>query len=362
MKRKIIFVAMQNSPHAAKWISALDPEDWEIYVFPVISGASVSELMPEYVQVIETRGQIRPENKRSVRQLAQAIKSINPVLIHSLEFQHASYLTLRAKSLIDDFPLWVASNWGSDIYFYQHLKPHRAEIEHILTEIDALVVECQRDMELARQLGFSKEVFVSVNSGGIDVSRLADLRAETRNTSILVKGYEHFAGRALSALRAIRTVAESVAGLSVRVFSASPETYNLIERLNESPSLEVKVVPYTTNEKLLREFLNSEIYLGISVSDGLSTSAIEAMALGAFPIQSNSSCSGDWITHGVNGFLVDPLNQSEIVTALISALQSPKLRKSAAEVNAELVSKHFDTRVVAIGIRKFYASLPSTKP
>lgn len=358
LKKKILFVAMQNSPHAAKWISALDPKEWEISLFPVISGSPTSELMPEHVHVIGTNGQIRANNRSSVKQLSRAIESIKPDLVHSLEFQHASYLTLRAKEQLKDFPFWVASNWGSDIYYYQHIKKHREEIEGILQGIDALVVECQRDSELARRLGFSKKIFISVNSGGVDLTATKQLAApEVRGTSILLKGYEHFAGRALSALRAIRTVSNEVAGLSVKVFSASVETFNLIERMGEDAKLDLQIIPYTTNEKLLLEFANADVYLGVSVSDGLSTSAIEAMAQGAFPIQSNTSCAGEWITHGVNGYLIDPLSHAEIVTALISALQNSSLRKSAATFNADLVAKHFDTRVVANGIRSFYSSL-----
>lgn len=358
LKKKILFVAMQNSPHAAKWISALNSEEWEIYLFPVISGSPTSELMPEHVHVIGTHGQIRADNKSSAKQLSRAIKSIRPDLVHSLEFQHASYLTLRAKELLKEFPFWVASNWGSDIYYYQHLRKHREEIEGILQGIDALVVECHRDSELARRLGFSKKIFISVNSGGVDLTASKQIAApQVKGTSILLKGYEHFAGRALSALRAIRTVSDDLAGLSVRVFSASVETFNLIARMSENANLDIQIIPYTTNEKLLLEFANAEIYLGVSVSDGLSTSAVEAMAHGAFPIQSNTSCAGEWITHGVNGYLIDPLSHAEIVTALTSALQNSHLRKSAAALNAELVSKHFDTRVVATGIRSFYSSL-----
>lgn len=359
--RTILFVAMQDSPHTAKWISALDPASWEVLLFPVIEGAPMSYLMPKHVTLLKRNKTSWFRKPDDAQELAQIINKLKPEVVHSLEFQHATYLTLEARKFVKRFPLWIASNWGSDIYFYQHLPDHRKKIDQILSLLDALVVECERDKSLARNLGFEKEIFLSINSGGINLEKIAAIRvaATQESLSIIVKGYEHFAGRALSALRAVRLAAKEVPGIRATIFSASLATRKMSNRLGGRGSLALAVTPYLDNDDLLASFATNQAYLGISVSDGLSTSAIEAMALGVFPIQANSSCAGDWITNGVNGFIVDPHNSEEIKNAIIRALQDEELRRDASRLNLEIIRRHFDHEIISRQIQAFYASLPS---
>jgi glycosyltransferase involved in cell wall biosynthesis len=46
--------------------------------------------------------------------------------------------------------------------------------------------------------------------------------------------------------------------------------------------------------------------VGHSLSEGISTSMLEAMAMGAIPIQTCTSCADEWIINGEAGFLVEP--------------------------------------------------------
>jgi glycosyltransferase involved in cell wall biosynthesis len=43
--------------------------------------------------------------------------------------------------------------------------------------------------------------------------------------------------------------------------------------------------------------------------------------MGSFPIQSNTSCAYEWITHGVNGFLVKPDDLLGLAKCIKQALQ-----------------------------------------
>jgi glycosyltransferase involved in cell wall biosynthesis len=67
---------------------------------------------------------------------------------------------------------------------------------------------------------------------------------------------------------------------------------------------------------VLLEYLSkAKIYVGASRSDGISTSFLEALCLGAYPIQTNTSCANEWINLGFNGSIVNP-DVSEILNAL----------------------------------------------
>jgi len=75
------------------------------------------------------------------------------------------------------------------------------------------------------------------------------------------------------------------------------------------------------HEEVLKIFSSSLVYIGLSKSDGISASMIEAMAQGAVPIQSRTSCGEEWLEDGIGGYLVDfddPQGIAEILAHLIS--------------------------------------------
>jgi glycosyltransferase involved in cell wall biosynthesis len=61
-----------------------------------------------------------------------------------------------------------------------------------------------------------------------------------------------------------------------------------------------------THDEMLAEFSQSRIYIGASKSDGISTSFLEALATGAFPIQTSTSCAGEWVESGAHAGIVQP--------------------------------------------------------
>jgi hypothetical protein len=72
---------------------------------------------------------------------------------------------------------------------------------------------------------------------------------------------------------------------------------------------------------MLDLFASARIYIGISLSDGISTSLLEAMAMGAFPIQTSTACVEDWIYNRASG---------SSLSALDSRLVSETVRSSLA--------------------------------
>ncbi len=81
----------------------------------------------------------------------------------------------------------------------------------------------------------------------------------------------------------------------------------------------------------------ASIYVSTSLSDGTSLSLLEAMACGAFPVVSNIPANCEWITDGVNGYLVSPDSPEQLAQKLSDAWSQPKLRQAAAEYNWSLI-------------------------
>lgn len=294
--------------------------------------------------------------------LASVIRRVQPDLIHSMEFQHAGYLVLRARELYGpDFPPWLATNWGSDIFYFGRFDDHRAQIQRLLRAIDYYSCECHRDITIAREFGYSGPVLpVLPNSGGFDLKHVAELRSPdppSRRKLIMVKGYQHFAGRAMTALRVLERIADRLKDYQIVMFSVSSEPRKRSLDLLEKGVLNIKVIDWATHDDILRHFGRARMYMGISISDAVSTSVLEAMAMGAFPIQTNTSCCDEWISNGRSGFIVPPDDFDQICASFLRALEDDVLVDRAAEINWQTVVERLDKNVLAVQVVPTYDQL-----
>ena len=101
-------------------------------------------------------------------------------------------------------------------------------------------------------------------------------------------------------------------------------------------------------------FKEARVYLGLSISDGLSTSMVEAMSYGVFPIQSQNSSAPEFLANGVTGGVVDPWNIEEIVNMLKFALTSDELVDQAAIANNRIIADKYSWDVGLIKLAEVY--------
>ncbi len=419
MTRRILFVAMQNSPHVARWINLIADQGWDLHIFPI----NYLPVLPEMkgVTVHQPWFRLRPrtmlkallENlgafflgrsniaarlhtngvpERAIlplpivspvdrllswamrvrlgesdahapllygpQLLARLVRRLGPNLIHSMEFQHCGYNVLRAREISGPgFPPWLATNWGSDIYYYRNFPGHRSQISRLLRSIDYYSCECKRDVGLALELGLSAKVMpVMPNTGGFDLQRigvLRDVQMPSARHLIMVKGYQHFAGRALMALDALERCASALKDFRIIVFSASTEVIKRAKTL-EISGMDICILPYSNHDKMLSIFARSRIYLGVSISDAISTSMLEAIAVGAFPIQTNTSCCDEWIVDGKSGFIVPPDDVDLIADRIRRAVTDDALVEQASEINWKTVQERLDQRLLQQQAITFY--------
>jgi len=142
---RILFVAMANSIHTARWVSQLNGQGWDIHLFPSMDvgiahpdlknisvyytfygrhkncnrsislhGISViSDNMALFVRE-ELKG-MGPNTRRF--QLERTIRRLRPDLIDTMEIQAAGYLMLNIKKRFSGkLPPWIVTPWGSAIY------------------------------------------------------------------------------------------------------------------------------------------------------------------------------------------------------------------------------------------------------
>jgi glycosyltransferase involved in cell wall biosynthesis len=380
---KILFVAMPSSIHSVRWITQLNDSNWDIHLFPSDDSqlnttmpqltfhqhfAKLKFMLPQitYKPIYTINGtniiakifrrlqwfyinQFKSYLLTNENSLVHTIQKIKPDIIHSLETQLAGYITLEAKKKIgQDFPIWIHSNWGSDIFLFARLKKHQERVKEVLLNCNYYFCECNRDINLAHQYGFQGEVLpVFPNTGGLKLEELNKLKKEGKTSQrhiIMLKGYNSWAGRGIVGLRALERCKDLLKDYQIIIYSNdSIDMHIAAELFYLNTNIQVRILPKgTSHEEIMSWHGQARISIGLSISDAISTSFLEAITMGSFPIQSYTSCANEWIKDGETGLLVPPEDVEIIEQAIRKALTNNNLVDIAAEKNYQTVSDRLE--------------------
>jgi glycosyltransferase involved in cell wall biosynthesis len=116
---------------------------------------------------------------------------------------------------------------------------------------------------------------------------------------------------------------------------------NVLKELAKEFKIENKVaftgrIPNTAVPALLQ---NSNIYISMPITEGVSTSLFEAMASNCYPIVSAIPGNESWITHRENGQLIPVDDPIKLAEELIWAFENSENRKAAILKNRKFVEE-----------------------
>ena len=387
--RQILFVTRCDSIHAARWIMQLRKTDWDIHVFPATATVPLSHFngmtlhdqwrcaieRTIYVEIrwpMHLRGMVRMRALLAqvarvfpgrAQRLARVIRKTKPDIVHSLEIQHAGYLTLEARRVLEGkFPRWIVQNWGSDIYLFQHLPGHGDRIRQVLEACDFYDCECKRDIILAKAQGFVGTALpVIPNGGGYDLPLAEKMRSSdppSKRRVIMIKGYQGWAGRAHVAIAALYEVVDLLSEYTIRIYCARTEDVHIAAHVFSSKTgIPVEFIPPVSHAEMLQHHAQARISIGLSISDSISTSLLEAMLMGSFPVQSDTSVADDWIENGKSGIIVPPEDSCAVANALRKALTDDELVDHAATINAQMATTRLDSKVITDKVIAMYSDV-----
>lgn len=81
--------------------------------------------------------------------------------------------------------------------------------------------------------------------------------------------------------------------------------------------------------------------------------------MGAFPIQSDTVSTAEWITQGENGLLVPPEDAQAIASAIRRALVDDELVERAGEINAQITRARIDRTFIQPQVIAMYEKVAS---
>ena len=368
---KILIVALSGSIHTTRWIEQIEDQNWEIFLFPSYDNLWINNNLKNvkycipffalykfftrygllkyysFFYKLTTKLLLKINNKYYVNRLYKHINKIKPDIIHSMETQGAGYLVSDVRKFYfknQKFPKWWHANWGSDIYLFGRLTKHNPRIKEVLSNCDFYSCECKRDVRLALDNGFNKSLLpVYPNSGGLKtnlIEKYKNNQPPSKRKYIMLKGYQGWAGRALVGIRAIARCSDILNGYTLIIYTnTSAEDIKFAsELLMNDYNVPVLLLPDGSDHELILKYHSqARISIGLSIGDAISTSLLEAMSVGSFPIQSNTSCADEWIIDGVTGITVPPEDPEIIENAIRKAIENDSLVDEASILNIEKI-------------------------
>jgi len=170
---------------------------------------------------------------------------------------------------------------------------------------------------------------------------------------IALKGYHGWVGRAKVSLEAVREMSEELTGYQVVVYSANRSVLKLAKQISKQIGLEIKAFGKgaMSHKQVLEMFAKSKIYVGVSESDGISTSMLEAMAMGAIPVQTSTACCDEWF--GDSGVAVQEITVPAVKDAIRRGINLADDTVNA-KTNIETIRNRASADIVKMISLKFY--------
>lgn len=370
-----------NSIHFIRWADQLKDAGHDVYWFNIY-GTGYSEKLSWVQQVVDwkqkfpnLKGRYFFKNKLpflyklispliendTAKAFENALETIKPDVVHSFVLYISCAPILKIMERHKTLP-WIYSSWGSDLYYFKNKPKYLKDIKRVLPRVNYLITDCKRDVALAKELGFNGTVLGTFPGGGGFQYNLTDkyiLKPASERRTILIKGYQGRSGRSINVLKALLDIKKELKNYKVIVFGADTEVvgfsvkHKLEDQLNFSIYRRTKFLPHLEIMKLMGEAL---IYVGNSNSDGMPNTLLEAISMGAFPIQSNpGGVTKEVISHGENGFLINNCeNVQEIKELIVKAVNNSKLIEKAFIINQMELKPKFERNSIKQDVLNSY--------
>lgn len=367
---RILMVSM-NSIHFQRWSEQLRDSGHEIHWFNILGGLESPSL--DFVTQYTGWKHRFKKGRYLFKKIGNKIPFLKPIFERNVEDVFREKLAIVQPDIVHSFALyvsctpilnvmkesqipWVYSSWGSDLFYFKDIPKYRKDIEIVLPEINYLFTDCHRDQKLAKELGFvGTSLGVFPGGGGFPLQKIKSyIKPIEERTTILVKGYQGRSGRAIPVLKALKKIEGKLVNYEIVVFGCGSETIRFQEESNSKGIFHKQL----SHDEVLQLMGTSLLYIGNSNSDGMPNTLLEAMCLGAFPIQSNpGGATAEVITHGDNGFLIpDCEDVDEISDMIDKAINNQEMIAKSFKINQN-ISKQWDRMEIQQRVLQSYTKI-----
>jgi len=299
---KICYLADGESLHTIRWCRHFKKLGHEVHLIS-FKDVAIDGIYVHYIdagKIKRSGGNWRVVLKyRRIRSLIQRIKP---------DILHAHYATgYGLVGALSNFHPFVLTTYGTDILISpsQSLL-YKLIIKFSLKKADWITSMSIQITEAITSLGVKKDKITEVVFG-IDDKIFNHINRKLPADKFIITSTRHFEQVYNLPLlfHAIQIIKQKIPGLVVNMVSDG----TLREELKAMAiKLDIKDNVIFKGKLQLSQFVEilnqTHLYVTLAFSDGNSVSLTEAMACGAFSIASDIPANRQWISDGVNGFLV----------------------------------------------------------
>ena len=268
--------------------------------------------------------------------IKKKLEEIQPDILHGhFLVEHGFFAAITGFS-----PL-VVSAWGSDLLIH----PKRSLIDRCLVRYtvsrSALVHVASPFMvtEL-EEMGINHGNIVSANLGVGE--KLLEVQAQsTAGRSVLVSTRKMGSVyNPATIIRAMKLVSKDHPQILLKLLGEGPLSKDLQLLVSQlSLQANIQFLGFLPAKEVVQILSEADLFLSTSLSDSASIALLEAMAVGVLPIVSDIAGNREWITDGVNGFLVDPHDSDQLAERITLALKRVDWRREVCQQNKEIVKQ-----------------------
>ena len=368
---KILMVSMR-SLHFTRWVNQLEGAGHEVYWFDIRDGGFPLGNLPWLNQIFGWKNRFQYPgyyyiknkipflfrflqffNERSVDdEFDKVIKQIKPDAVHSFALYVSCTPILKVMEKNKHIP-WIYSSWGSDLFYFQNDPNFLKDIKTVLPRVNYMFSDCQRDYHIAQEYGFQGDFLgVFPGGGGFNYSKTDKfIKPVCKRKIILLKGYQGRSGRAIQVMQAMSLIIDELQNYEIVVFGADIPVINYINKNKLSKAIRIKYLAKTEflpHEYILELMGKALIYIGNSNSDGMPNTLLEAIIMGAFPIQSNPGGASEEVMEAeVNGLLIQNCDDvTEIQNHILTAISNYSLLEKAFRNNQTIIKPQFEREII----------------
>jgi glycosyltransferase involved in cell wall biosynthesis len=341
---RICLLAHLDFHPARDWALYLHDRGHEVNLLSLTRGAPVPGV---HCEILRSASALDPERTNWQHLLAlpriwRRLRELRPARV--IAMFASSNGVLAALALPRDSYL-VQRIAGSDVERRARRSPiHRRAVAAALARAGCVISPAAHLTGIIQQeLGVEADKILTLQSG-IALDRIAvGLPAAQRPPLCLCARVLVPHAHTTTVLEAFKLLDERRSSLRLDLLHDGPQR----ERLEDAaaPLIRAGRVSFkgtVARTELLERLGGAPIYVSMTAPDGASTTLLEAMARGAFPVLSDIPANREWVRHGENGILVRPACPAVLADALERVWRDVALRDSAARLNRALVQERAD--------------------
>jgi glycosyltransferase involved in cell wall biosynthesis len=352
---RVVYFSQDYTPHDYRFLEKLAQTSHEVWYLRFETNPIPFEMrpVPSGIKVVDWMGN-RTYKLRGWGKLKlfwdfwRVLNQLHPDLVHAGPVQNCGFFTALAG-----FRPMLLMSWGADIM----AKPDENALLRWITKFtlkraDMITCDClavrDKIIELTRYppdriVIFPWGVKLDKFRPAPSTLKLRDKLGWKDNKIIITtRSLEHIYG-----VEVFLEAAKEVIGrepncriLMLGSGSLEAEVRSFITQHNLEHAIHLTGrVPHDT----LPDYFNeADLYVSTSYIDGTSVSLLEAMACNLPVVVTELPSNREWVTPGINGWLVPVRDTKALCTAILEALDERNRAKSMAEANLAMVSQRAD--------------------